>query len=160
VHRVAHLLLATVVAVTAVGCGDDNSTDESVDSGSGGGTSGSTTLTVETRPSSIDPQYPAVIDATAVPGDGGWTFAVTISSPYDSPERYADAWRIVGPDGTVFGVRELSHDHAGEQPFMRSLSGVSIPGDVVAVTIEGRDLANGWGGRTLELTLDRQTSGS
>ena len=47
--------------------------------------------------------------------DGSWTFRVTLSSPYDTPERYADGWRVVGPDGTVFGVHDLAHDHADEQ---------------------------------------------
>lgn len=85
--------------------------------------------------------------------DGTYRFDVTISSPYDSPERYADAWRVKGTDGTVYGVRELLHDHASEQPFTRSLSGVEIPADVERVVIEGRDLLNGWGGETMEVDL-------
>ncbi len=100
-------------------------------------------------------RFPDVIDAVATPGDVGWDFDVTVSSPYDTPERYADAWRVVGPDGVVFGVRELAHDHAGEQPFTRSLQGVEIPDDVDVVVVEGRDLANGWGGESVELVLDR-----
>jgi len=82
-------------------------------------------------------------------------FDVTVSSPYDTPERYADAWRIVAPDGTELGVRELTHDHAGEQPFARSLAGVVIPVDVTTVTVEGRDLVNGWGGGTQVVTIER-----
>jgi hypothetical protein len=100
--------------------------------------------------------FPDIIDATAQLGDDGtWRFDVTVSSPYDTPERYADAWRIMAPDGEVVGIRELAHDHAGEQPFTHSLTGVSIPPSVGTVTIEGRDQANGWGGRTFELALDR-----
>ena len=71
------------------------------------------------------------------------------------PARYADAWRIVAPDGTELGVRELTHDHAAEQPFTRSLNGVEIPPDVTEVTVEGRDLVNGWSGGTLTATIDR-----
>jgi hypothetical protein len=32
-------------------------------------------------------------------GDGTYRFDVTISSPYDSNDQYADAWRVLGPDG-------------------------------------------------------------
>ena len=100
--------------------------------------------------------FPDVIDATASGDDEGtWTVSATLSSPYDSPARYADAWRVVGPDGMVYGTRELAHDHAGEQPFTRSQSGIEIPGDVDVVTIEGRDQISGWGGATFELTLER-----
>lgn len=79
--------------------------------------------------------------------------AVTVSSPYDTPERYADAWRVVGPDGTVHGTRELAHDHAGEQPFTRSLRPVTLPRELDEITVEGRDLVNGWGGSTLTVAL-------
>ena len=99
--------------------------------------------------------FPDVIGATAVQEGTTWTFSATLSSPYDTPERYADAWRVVGPDGTVLGERILNHDHATEQPFTRSESGIEIPDDVATVTIEGRDLQFGYGGDTFELTLGR-----
>lgn len=98
--------------------------------------------------------FPDIVDARAVQSDNGtWNFSVTVSSPYDSPERYADAWRVLGPDGDEFGIRVLLHDHANEQPFTRSQSGIEIPDDVTEVTIQGRDLANGWGGGELTLAL-------
>ena len=101
-----------------------------------------------------DELYPDVIGATAEQAaDGSWTISATLSSPYDSPERYADAWRVVGPDGEVYGVRELLHDHAAEQPFTRSQSGIAIPDAVSTVTVEGRDQVSGWGGATLQLDL-------
>jgi hypothetical protein len=100
--------------------------------------------------------YPDVIAVTASEaGNGTWNVSATLSSPYDSPERYADAWRVLGPDGTVYGIRELAHDHAGEQPFTRSLSSVEIPDDVDEITIEGRDQVSGWGGATVTITLER-----
>lgn len=97
--------------------------------------------------------YPDVVEASVVREGGSFTFEVTISSPYDSRERYADAWRIVGDDGVVYGVREATHDHSGEQPFTRSLAGVEIPDSVDHVMIEGRDLVYGWGGGTFVATL-------
>jgi hypothetical protein len=62
---------------------------------------------------------------------------------------------VLDPDGAVLGVRELLHDHAAEQPFTRALTGVEIPDGVEEITIEGRDLANGWGGATVTIALDR-----
>ena len=103
-----------------------------------------------------EPVFPDVIDADiASDGDGRWTVSATISSPYDSPARYADAWRVLDPAGEVLGVRELAHDHASEQPFTRSLTGVEIPDDVRVITIEGRDQVSGWGGATVELEIPR-----
>lgn len=98
-------------------------------------------------------RFPDIRDASATRTDEGtWTFEVTVSSPYDSPERYADGWRIVADD-QVFGEKTLTHDHAGEQPFTRTQTGVQIPEDVSTVTVQGRDLENGFGGSTLEVSL-------
>lgn len=111
-------------------------------------------VTATTVHETTSDDFPDILAAEAVPdGDGTWRFNVTVSSTYDTAERYADAWRVVGPDGTEFGVRVLTHDHQFEQPFTRSQSGIAIPADVTSVTIEGRDLANGWGGGFLELDL-------
>ncbi len=111
-------------------------------------------VTATTVHETTSEEFPDIIAVQATPtGDGTWRFDVTVSSTYDTPERYADAWRVVGPDGTEYGVRVLTHDHASEQPFTRSQSGIEIPADVQTVTIEGRDLVNGWGGGTLELSL-------
>jgi hypothetical protein len=98
--------------------------------------------------------YPDVIGAEVVAeGLDTFRFAVTVSSPYDSPQRYADAFRVVGDDGRVYGIQELTHDHATEQPFTRMLSRVQIPAYVSTVTIEGRDQTYGWGGQTLVIDL-------
>lgn len=56
-------------------------------------------------------------------------------------------------DGTALAIRELLHDHAAEQPFTRSLSGIAIDRGIATVTIEGRDRVVGWGGETFELAL-------
>jgi len=70
-----------------------------------------------------------------------------------TPERYADGWRVLGPDGEVYGEHTLTHDHAAEQPFTRAQEGVEIPDGVAEVTIEGRDLSNGYGGQTFTVEL-------
>jgi len=111
---------------------------------------------VEDRDTGADDLFPDVVAATIEIGsDGRYSIEVTISSPYDTPERYADAWRVLDPDGNVLGVRELAHDHATEQPFTRSLSGVEIDERVPNVIIEGRDRVNGWGGVTVSVEVPR-----
>lgn len=102
-------------------------------------------------------RHPDVVGVRVTPGSepGTWDVAATISSPYDTPQRYADAFRVLAGDGTQLGVRELLHDHANEQPFTRSLVGLAIPEDVDRITVEARDLANGWGGTTTSVDLPR-----
>ena len=84
---------------------------------------------------------------------GSWRFDVTVSSPYDTPQRYADAWRVIDPDGNELGIRVLAHDHANEQPFTRSQTGIEIADDISEVTVQGRDRSNGWGGGELVVAL-------
>jgi hypothetical protein len=102
----------------------------------------------------IDEQrFPDVIDVVVERRDDAYDFRVTISSPYDSSQRYADGWRVMDGDGTVYGEHELLHDHADEQPFTRAQQGVSIPDGVDEVVVEGRDSSNGYGGETLTVEL-------
>jgi hypothetical protein len=98
-------------------------------------------------------RYPDVVDATVERTGQAFSFSVTISSPYDTPERYADGWRILGPDATVYGEHTLAHDHAGEQPFTRTQTGVEIPAGVPEVTVEARDQRYGYGGATVTVSL-------
>ena len=86
---------------------------------------------------------------------GGWTFSVTLRHGDTGWDHYADAWRVKGPDGTVFGTRTLLHPHVQEQPFTRSLSGVRIPEGVTEVVIEARDTVHGWAKTTYPVTLPR-----
>lgn len=149
--RIAPLVVALVIVMVAAACGGDD-----------GGSDASPPQAPASATATDDGQmvvvagdaFPDVVAAEIAPsGDGLWTVRATISSPYDSPERYANAWRVLDGDGNVLGVRELAHDHASEQPFTRSLAGVEIAADVPTVTIEGRDQANGWGGTTFELDV-------
>jgi hypothetical protein len=82
------------------------------------------------------------ITATVRHGDEGW-------------DHYADQWRVVAPDGSVLGTRTLHHPHETEQPFTRSLGGVSIPADVDEVTVEARDTVHGRGGETMTVAVPR-----
>ncbi len=103
--------------------------------------------------STADADFPDVVGAELRRDGDTWSLDVTMSSEYDTPERYADGWRVLDPDGNVLGEMELTHDHAGEQPFTRTQTGLKIPDGVATITIEGHDLANGYGGATLEVDL-------
>jgi hypothetical protein len=70
-------------------------------------------------------------------------------------DHYADAWEILGPDGTVLGTRVLLHPHESEQPFTRSLAGLAIPETVRAVTVRARDKVHGFGGREITVAVPR-----
>jgi len=96
-----------------------------------------------------------VLEVRARASGGAWSFDVTVAHADTGWEHYADAWRVVGPDGTVYGTRTLYHPHVGEQPFTRSLSGVAVPEDVTTVTVESHDSVHGWGGATVEVALPR-----
>lgn len=67
-----------------------------------------------------DQRFPDIVGAEVTEdASGTYTFAITVSSPYDTARRYADGWRIIGPDGQVYGEHMLTHDHASEQSFTR-----------------------------------------
>lgn len=99
--------------------------------------------------------FPDIVDVAVEREGDAFNFSVTVSSPYDTPERYADGWRVVGPDGTTYGEHTLAHDHAGEQPFTRTHRGVEIPEEVDQVIVEGRDSEYGYGGGTATVPLPR-----
>ena len=99
-------------------------------------------------------QYPDVMEVQVTStGEDRYRFDVTLSSPYDTPRRYADAFRVKSTDGRTLGVRELLHDHANEQPFTRSLSNVEIPADIDEVIVEGRDKTYGYGGQVQRVDI-------
>lgn len=129
-------ILMTLVALTAAGCGDQDAEAGAASDADAAGQ-----------------RFPDVVGLEVTASGGAYDFGVTISSPYDTPERYADGWRLLDPDGAVLGEHMLNHDHASEQPFTRSQTGVEIPAGVREITVEGRDQANGYGGATRTVTL-------
>ncbi|MBD8871051.1 hypothetical protein [Nocardioides donggukensis] len=134
------LLAAILLAVVALaGCSSD------AGDGAGGPTAEGT---------GSDADFPDItgVEITAE-GAGTYRLDVTVSSPYDSPDRYADGWRVLGPDREVLGEMTLGHDHASEQPFTRTQTGVQIPEGVSTVTVEGHDTENGYGGGTAEVEV-------
>jgi len=145
------LLLVAAASVTLAvgGCAGDRD-----DSASGeGNQSSAQSETGEEGGSDSDQKYPDIVAVELEKeSEDTASFSVTVSSPYDSPERYADGWRVLDQDGEVLGEHSLAHDHADEQPFTRMQSGVTIPEGTERLTIEGRDQDNGYGGDTVTVS--------
>ena len=86
-----------------------------------------------------------VVDVT-VKCSGACTFNVTLKHADAGWDHYANEWIVVALDGSILGSRVLYHPHVHEQPFTRSLSGVSIPAGIKQVTIRAKDSVHGFGG--------------
>jgi hypothetical protein len=95
----------------------------------------------------------AIEDATAKYDQSTWTFHVTLRHEDSGWEHYADAWRVIGADDKIFGTRTLFHPHETEQPFTRSLSGISIPAKLKYIYIEAHDKVHGWNQEKFKLKL-------
>lgn len=99
-------------------------------------------------------RFPDIVAVKArASGPDIFDFDVTVSSPYDTPARYADAFRVSTLAGEVLGERKLLHDHQGEQPFTRDLYSVKVPRQIKTVVVQGRDQKYGYGGKTVQVQL-------
>ncbi|SFR15195.1 hypothetical protein [Poseidonocella sedimentorum] len=97
---------------------------------------------------------PAILDARAAQGgDGHWRFDVTLAHPDSGWDHYADGWEVLGPEGARLGFRGLLHPHVTEQPFTRSLAGVSIPEGLTEVRLRARCSVDGWSAETVTVPL-------
>ncbi|MEV8250716.1 hypothetical protein AB0O87_07310 [Microbacterium sp. NPDC076768] len=151
------LLASTIVLATALltSCADGSSTEQSAEQPASPATSSSSESSSNDATQSADQEFPDVIDAVLSASGDEFTIAVTMSSPYDTADRYADGWRVLTADGNVLSEHQLGHDHANEQPFTRTSSAFSIPDGIDEVTVEGRDQANGYGGETVTIPVPR-----
>ena len=151
--RLLALLAGLTVLTGCTGSPSEDSTTPPASSASAGAASSSS---AETAEAAEDQAHPDVLEAELTgQQDGKFMIAVTISSPYDSPGRYADGWRGMTPDGEVLAEHELAHDHANEQPFTRTRGPFEIPEDVTEVVVEGHDQENGYGGETVTVEVPR-----
>lgn len=99
-------------------------------------------LALITGPAFADPP---VIKAVAAAQTGDtWHFDVTLHHPDTGWDHYADGWEVLAPNGHSLGLRVLAHPHVEEQPFTRSLAGISVPAGVDHVLIRARCLVDGW----------------
>jgi len=97
----------------------------------------------------------ADVVAVEITGSNPYTFRVTVRHGDEGWDHYADRFVVLAPDGTELGVRVLAHPHEHEQPFTRSLGGVSVPAGITQVTVAARDSQHGMGGAKLTVDLPR-----
>ena len=83
----------------------------------------------------------AVVEEVTIVAD---RVTVTISHADTGWDDYADGWEVLDAQGNSLGLRNLLHPHVNEQPFTRSLSGVSFPEDADVVFIRTRTNVGGW----------------
>ncbi len=86
-------------------------------------------------------------------GPGAYDFDVTVRHADEGWDHYANRWEILAPSGEVMATRILHHPHVDEQPFTRSLSGVSVPPEIDAVTIRAHDSVHGVGAEVVTVPL-------
>ncbi|HBQ35460.1 MAG TPA: hypothetical protein DD729_01240 [Rhodobacteraceae bacterium] len=98
---------------------------------------------------------PVIKSVTAQKSGSNWSFSVSLKHPDTGWDHYADGWEVLDADGKRLGYRQLMHPHVNEQPFTRSLSGVSIPPDTDKVFIRAHCLVDGWGKQLFEVDLKR-----
>lgn len=96
---------------------------------------------------------PDVVAVSLQPQGAQWRVDVTLAHPDSGWDHYADGWRVETEDGTVLGTRDLLHPHETEQPFTRSLAGVSIPANTARVMIRARCNIDGWASETTLVAL-------
>lgn len=101
----------------------------------------------------------ADVVAVDVRADGGGTYTVsaTVRHADEGWNHCADAFEVLAPDGTSLGVRTLLHPHVDEQPFIRSLSGVTVPAGVTEIVVRAHDSVHGNGGAELTVNLPDRT---
>ena len=82
-------------------------------------------------------------------------FTVTVQHEDTGWDHYANQWEVLSLEGKVLGERVLLHPHVNEQPFTRSLNGVSIPPTIKKVKVRARDSVHGYGGKEVAIELVR-----
>ncbi len=82
-------------------------------------------------------------------GDRVYRIDVTVAHKDTGWDHYANQWEVRTLDGKSLGIRRLAHPHVSEQPFTRSLGGVSIPAGIDQVELRARDSEHDYGGKIM-----------
>lgn len=104
---------------------------------------GAVALLLAFAPAALAGQVEIVEAQANASGGGLYSFSVALRHADTGWEHYANEWDIRAPDGTVLGTRVLVHPHVNEQPFTRSLGGVSIPKELKSVVVRAKDNVHG-----------------
>ena len=85
--------------------------------------------------------------------DQTYRFDVSVQHADEGWDHYANRWEVVAPDGTVLATRTLLHPHEHEQPFTRSLSGVTIADGITRVMLRAHDSQHAYGGTEISVAI-------
>ena len=85
-------------------------------------------------------------------------FDVTIRHADTGWKHYADRFEILDENGKLLATKVLRHPHVHEQPFTRSLAGVEIDPELVAVYVRARDKVDGYSALSEKVELVRASS--
>jgi hypothetical protein len=96
---------------------------------------------------------PEILEVTAEKAGMVWRVSVTLKHPDTGWGHYADGWEVLDTRGTRLGLRTLHHPHVTEQPFTRSLTGLSLPDGTRAILVRARCSKDGWAGETVRVPL-------
>ena len=95
-----------------------------------------------------------VVKVEAVRSSAGtYDFHVAVKHDDTGWDHYANVWQVMAPDGSMLGERVLLHPHENEQPFTRSLMGVSVPDGIDSVTVRAGDKVHEFGGAEMNVKL-------
>jgi nucleoid-associated protein YgaU len=94
-----------------------------------------------------------IVAATARKSGNAWSFSVTLKHADTGWDHYANLWQVLTPGGELLGERVLLHPHVNEQPFTRSLSGITVPDGVNEVIIRAGDTVHGIAQQEYKLNL-------
>jgi len=92
------------------------------------------TATASPSPEPTQPTGGPSANVIAVQTSGSpnaYQFSVTVSSPDQGCQQYADWWEVLSSDGELLYRRILLHSHTTEQPFTRQGGPVPISADTV-----------------------------
>ena len=98
-------------------------------------------------------EAPQVLAAKAEKSGKTWRIHVTLTHPDTGWDHYADGWEVTDAEGNRLGYRTLHHPHESEQPFTRSLTGLSLPGGTREIFIRARCTRDDWSGEPVRVQL-------
>ena len=97
-----------------------------------------------------------VLDVEFKKQNNTYIFSVTVLHQDSGWDHYSNKWEVATEDGKILATRVLAHPHEHEQPFTRSLSGITIPDNINTVIISAFDSQHQSGGKTIKINLRKK----